>query len=239
MGAQMSSRVIGVIPARFASTRFPGKPLAKIKGKEMILWVLEGALTAKSLSEVIVVTDDARIEKVVTAAGGKAVMTDSDLPSGSDRIWAAVKSLPVDIIVNIQGDEPLVKGELVDQLVEPLLKDAKLEMSTLAHEISKEELSSPNSVKVVLDGKSNALYFSRLAMPGSLKHIGMYAYRKDFLKMYCDTPQIEIEKAESLEQLRALYLGATIRVVKVKEKSWGVDTPEDLAKIEQMLGGRS
>jgi 3-deoxy-manno-octulosonate cytidylyltransferase (CMP-KDO synthetase) len=239
------SKVLGVIPSRFASTRFPGKPLAKIQDKEMIAWVIEGAMTAKSLSEVWVATDDSRIAEVAKKFGAKVAMTDSALPSGSDRIWAAVKDEKCDFIVNIQGDEPLVTGKLIDALVAPLLGTPSLEMSTLAHAISIEELNSLNSVKVVVDENSDALYFSRFPIPhsrdnaeptkGSLKHIGMYAYRKNFLERFCAAPQCDIEKAESLEQLRALFLGAKIRVVQVNEASWGVDTPEDLQVIESRL----
>ncbi len=241
------SKVVGVIPARLASTRFPEKPLAKILDREMIAWVVDGALTANSLEEVWVATDSERIAKIAERAGAKVAMTDSDLPSGTDRIWAAIKNIECDLVVNIQGDEPLVKGTLIDQLVEPLKKDKNLEMSTLAHPISLEEMISPNSVKVVVDKSGHALYFSRFSIPysrdnakqsdlsGALKHIGMYGYRKSFLSTFCAAPQAEIEKAESLEQLRALYLGARIKVVKTEERSWGVDTPEDLIKVEQLM----
>ena len=240
-------KVIGVIPARLASTRFPEKALAKILGKEMIAWVIEGAKTAKTLADIWVATDDERIAQVAQAAGAKVAMTDSELPSGTDRIWAAIQKVDCDIVINIQGDEPLVQGALVDALARPLIEDVGLEMATLAHPISLEELLSPNAVKVVVDQKGNALYFSRAPIPysrdnarqsdlsGSLKHIGMYGYRKSFLKTFCAAPQVEIERAESLEQLRALSLGAKIRVVQTHEKSWGVDTPEDLKRVEEML----
>lgn len=248
-----ATSVIGVIPARYAATRFPGKPLAKIQNKEMILWVVEGAKRSRLLDAVVVATDDARIFKVVTDAGHQAVMTDSELPSGTDRIFAAVQALQKtqnqkwDLIVNVQGDEPLITGTLIDQLVEPMLKDPLLEMGTLGHALTAEELDSPNCVKVVMNLSNEALYFSRFAIPYSrvrpegggfpaaLKHIGMYAYRMSFLEKYCVAPQSPLEIAESLEQLRALSMGARIKVVAVQEKSWGVDTPEDLAKIEEIL----
>lgn len=245
------TKVIGVIPARLASTRFPEKALAKIIGKEMIAWVIEGAKTAKTLDEVWVATDDERIAKVAFRAGARVAMTDSQLPSGTDRIWEAVKNIDCDIVINIQGDEPLVKGFLVDELTKPLISDPLLEMATLAHPISLEELKSSNSVKVIVDQIGNALYFSRLPIPysrdnakqsnlsGCLKHIGMYGYRKSFLKTFCAAPQEEIEKAESLEQLRALSLGAKIRVIQTSEKSWGVDTLEDLKIVEEMLMRKS
>lgn len=243
-------KFIGVIPARYASTRFPAKPLALLHGKPMIQWVVEGARKSKLLSEVIVATDHEDIRKAVEAIGGKAVMTDSDLPSGSDRIHAATKNLNFDVVVNIQGDEPLVSGELIDNLAGLFQKDSAVDMATLAHPISLEELESPNAVKVVLNHQDEALYFSRYAIPysrvkgaqasalsGCLKHIGMYAYTKNFLKTFCEAPPAEIEVAESLEQLRALYLGAKIKVLRVKEASLGVDTPEDLVKLEKLMRG--
>jgi len=252
-----ASGAIGVIPARYGASRFPGKPLAKIQGKEMILWVVEGALQSRLLNDVVVATDDERILKLVTGAGHKAVLTDSALPSGTDRINAAVQILQAkshhrwDLVVNIQGDEPLVTGALIDQLVAPMLADTTLEMGTLGHSISQEELDSPNCVKVILNDRSEAIYFSRFPIPYSrlrptegpfsaaLKHIGMYAYRSLFLEKYCVAPQSLLELAESLEQLRALSMGARIKVVLVQEKSWGVDSPEDLAKIEQILRSKT
>lgn len=246
--------VFGVIPARFGSTRFPGKPLELINGVELIAWVIRGTKKSKLLSQVLVATDDARIAKVAEREGVMAVMTDSELPSGSDRIWAAISSPKIAaaesaVVINIQGDEPLVTGELIDSLVAPMLADQALEMATLAHPISLEELKSENSVKVIISEKSEAIYFSRYAIPysrvaatdknisGVYKHIGMYAYRAGFLKKYCGAPQVEIEKAEALEQLRALYLGARIKVILTPTKSWGVDTPEDLKIIEKMMRG--
>lgn len=243
-------KFLGVIPARHASTRFPAKPLALLQGKPLIQWVVEGARQSLLLSEIIVATDHDEIRKAAEAVGAKVVMTDSDLPSGSDRIHAATKDIDFDVVVNIQGDEPLVTGELIDNLAGLFQKDFSLDMATLAHPISLPELESANAVKVVLNHRDEALYFSRYAIPYSrvsgrkapslsacLKHIGMYAYTKKFLKTFCESPPAEIEIAESLEQLRALYLGAKIKVLRVKEASLGVDTPEDLAKIEKMLRG--
>ncbi len=242
--------VWGVLPARFGSTRFPGKPLAKIQGLELIAWVIRGAKTARLLDKVLVATDDARIAEVAHREGVEAVMTASALPSGSDRIWAAVKGKPVDIILNIQGDEPLVTGGLIDSLVRPMLEDQELEMATLAHSISQAELLSEHSVKVVVNHRSEALYFSRYAIPysrklcgdnppGALKHIGMYAYRGSFLRRFCETSPVEIELAESLEQLRALYLGARIKVIPTEQRNWGVDTPGDISIIENLLKKQS
>lgn len=241
-------KILGVIPARFGSTRFPGKPLVSLQGRPLIQWTLEGAKKSKLLSDVIVATDDERIKKAVEDVGGKAVMTASELPTGSDRIHAAIRGLDCDVVVNIQGDEPLVTGELVDRLAQVFIDEPNMDMATLAHPISEEELQSPNSVKVVLNHNDEALYFSRYAIPysrntaekmrsfeGCLKHIGMYAYSKKFLKKFCEAPPSFIENAESLEQLRALYLGAKIKVIRVKEASLGVDTPEDLARLEKLL----
>ena len=244
-------KIVGVIPARYASTRFPGKPLAMILGRPMIQWTIEGALKSKLINQVIVATDDQRIADAAKAAGAVVVMTDSDLPSGSDRIHAAIQETPCDVVVNIQGDEPLVTGELIDRLAQVFIDQPSLDMATLAHPISLEELASPNAVKVVLNHADEALYFSRFPMPysrvsaqesgsteGCLKHIGMYAYTRSFLARFCQAPQAVIEKAESLEQLRALYLGAKIKVVRVTEGSLGVDTPEDLQRLEKHLQSR-
>jgi 3-deoxy-manno-octulosonate cytidylyltransferase (CMP-KDO synthetase) len=247
-------KFIGVIPARYASTRFPAKPLALLQGKPMIQWVIEGARKSQLLSEVIVATDHQDIRKAAEVVGAKVAMTDSNLPSGTDRIYAATKNLDFDVVVNIQGDEPLVSGELIDNLVRLFQKDTAVDMATLAHPISLEELESVNAVKVILNKQDEALYFSRYAIPysrvpgrraaavngslsGCLKHIGMYAYTKKFLKTFCEAKPAEIEIAESLEQLRALYLGAKIKVLRVKEASLGVDTPEDLVKLEKILRG--
>lgn len=241
-------KIVGVIPARYGSTRFPGKPLVSLRGRPLIQWTIEGAMKSQLVSEVIVATDDVRIQRVAEAAGAKVVMTASDLATGSDRIFAAIRDIACDVIVNIQGDEPLVTGELVDKLAQVFVDDPKMDMATLAHPISLEELHSVNSVKVVLNHKDEALYFSRFAIPYSrieapsaavreacLKHIGLYAYSRVFLKKFCEAPPAAIELAESLEQLRALYLGAKIKVIKVNEASLGVDTPEDLARLEKHL----
>ncbi|NUN04749.1 MAG: 3-deoxy-manno-octulosonate cytidylyltransferase [Bdellovibrio sp.] len=241
-------KIVGVIPARYGSTRFPGKPLVNLKGRPLIQWTIEGAKKSRLLSDLIVATDDERIKAAAEAVGVQVAMTDSDLPTGSDRIHAAIKDLNCDVVVNIQGDEPLVTGSLIDGLAQVFIDDAGLDMATLAHPITEEELQSVNSVKVVVNQRDEALYFSRYAIPysrskavdlgtyeGCLKHIGMYAYTKKFLKQFCEAPPALIEKAESLEQLRALYLGAKIKVIRVKEASLGVDTPEDLLRLEKLL----
>lgn len=245
------SGVIAVIPARYASTRFPGKPLEKIAGLEMIAWVIRGVKTAKLLQDVWVATDDERIRAVALREKAKVAMTDTNLPSGTDRIWAAIQNVDCQVVLNIQGDEPLVSSAWIEALAEPLIEETDVQMATLAHPLAEEELRSPNSVKVVMDHNNNALYFSRFPIPYSrddarrsgfraaLKHIGLYAYRKDFLERFCAAPQADLEKGESLEQLRALYLGAKIRVVPVNERSLGVDTPEDIQKVENFLKMKS
>ena len=242
-------KIVGVIPARFGSTRFPGKPLVNLVNKPLIQWTVEGALKSKSLSEVIVATDHEGIREVVEKLGVRVVMTDSELPSGSDRIHAAIKQIDCDVVVNIQGDEPMVTAQLIDGLAGVFTAEPELEMATLAHPITLEEFQSMNAVKVILNNKNEAIYFSRYQIPysrmapivedgyvkGCMRHIGMYAYRKDFLKKFCESPVAVIEQGESLEQLRALALGAKIKVVSVTEASIGVDTPEDLVKLEKIL----
>lgn len=241
-------KIVGVIPARYGSTRFPGKPLVHLQGRPLIQWTIEGAQKATLLNDLIVATDDERIKVAAEAVGVKVVMTASALPTGSDRIHAAVQKMDCDVVINIQGDEPLVTGTLIDRLAQVFIDDPKMDMATLAHPICEEELQSPNAVKVVMNCKDEALYFSRFPIPytrtkasemgtyeGCLKHIGMYAYSKSFLKQFCEAPPALIEKAESLEQLRALYLGAKIKVIRVQEASLGVDTPEDLVRLEKLL----
>lgn len=243
-------KAIGVIPARYGSTRFPGKPLALIKGKPLLQWTIEGALTSKLLSEVIVATDDDRIKRLAEKTGVRAVMTDSDLPTGTDRIWQAVQNIEADVVVNVQGDEPLIEGSLLDRLIEPFVTDATLEMATMGLALTQETLQSPQTPKIVLNARDEALYFSRLPIPytrqqpvapltAALKHIGLYAYRRNFLKTFCAQAPTELELAESLEQLRALYLGARIKVIRAEHDSWGVDIPEDIQKIEKILAERT
>lgn len=247
-GSSAPTKVVGVIPARLASTRFHAKPLAKILGREMILWVLEGARKSQRLDEVIVATDDMTIQSLVEKNGGRVVMTDSHLPTGTDRIWSAIQGIDADVIINIQGDEPLINEKLIDPLVQAFEDHPQISMATLGHEISWEELQSLDAVKVVCDRQGQALYFSRFPIPysrqsvtasdkivGCLKHIGMYGYRREFLKNFCQQAPTLLEQAESLEQLRALEMGARIQVMKVDQKSWGVDRPEDILKIEEKL----
>lgn len=245
-------KAIGVIPARYGSTRFPGKPLKLILDKPLLQWVIEAARTARTLDEIWVATDHEQIHALAERIGVKAVMTSPELVSGSDRVYAAVQDQDVDVVVNIQGDEPLITGQLLDQLVSPLLEDTALPMATLGRPLREGDLESKNTAKIVLNHKSDALYFSRYPIPYSrldldaatpgeavcLKHIGLYAFRKTFLAEFCANGPTTLERAEGLEQLRALYLGARIRVVQVAHESWGVDTPEDVAKVESLLRSR-
>ena len=239
-------RTIGVIPARFASTRFPGKPLELIAGKALIQRVYEGATLSKTLTELIVATDDQRIFDFVKSFGGNVVMTDVDIQTGSDRVWQAASNLDADVIVNIQGDEPLINPDWLDKITEPFKNSNSTEMVTLAKPINENELEDKNIVKLVKDMNGNAIYFSRFPIPYSrgnfnsgqvecYKHIGLYAYKKDFLKLFCEQKPTQLETLESLEQLRALHLGAKIRVVEVQEDAIGVDHPEDIIKVEKIL----
>ena len=245
-----SGKVVGVIPSRWGSTRFPGKSLALIAGKPLVVRVLERVRLAKRLDEVWVATDDERIRSAVEAAGGKAVMTKPDHPSGTDRIAEAVAGTDAEVVLNIQGDEPLIDPGLIDAVAESLEGDGAWDMATAATPIgSAEELWSPDVVKVVTDGAGGALYFSRSPIPhvrgaaaGSdpvegahWRHVGLYGYRRAFLEKMVRTPVCELERLEKLEQLRALWLGGRIRVLFCEESGVGVDRPEDVARVEALL----
>jgi len=237
---------VGVIPARYSSTRFPGKPLALIKNKPMIQWVYERALRAKTVNRIIVATDDERILSAVREFGGEAVMTASEHQSGTDRIAEVAQDLNIDLIVNIQGDEPLIEPEVIDKAVTPLINDPSLQMGTIACPFPKDaDPDNPNIVKVVFSRFGKALYFSRHAIPyyrdGNRpevpywQHIGLYVYRKPFLLEFAAHESTSLEKAESLEQLRALELGYDIHVETTDFHSAGVDTKEDLELILQTI----
>ena len=241
-----SAAVVGVIPARYGSARFPGKALARINGKPLVQWVWERAREAKRLDQLWVATDDDRILDAVRKFGGEAVMTSPKLPSGTDRVWAAVKQTPAQIIVNIQGDEPLITAAMVDQLVEGLEQEPAAGMATLRHAMrSPAGYSDPNIVKVVTDEKGWALYFSRApiphvrqkdcASPVWYKHIGLYAYRRALLEQFVQWPLSALESTEKLEQLRALEKGVRIRVLDSAVNTVGVDTLEDLRQVEKIL----
>ena len=239
-------KIIGVIPARFGSKRLPGKPLMILGGKPIIQWVYERSIKSKYLERVIIATDDMRVMRAVWKFGGEAMLTSKKAKSGTDRVAEVSKKMSADIIVNIQGDEPLISPKTIDSIIAPMRKDKRLQMSTAANLITDEEVvKSENTVKVVVDRYDNALYFTRSPVPfyrndrGSrkkyLQHCGIYAYRRSFLLRYAKLKQTPLEVSESLEQLRALEYGIRIRVVVVPQKSVGVDTMEDLERAEKII----
>ncbi len=238
-------KIVAIIPARYASSRFPGKPLADILGKPMIQHVYERAKKVPEVAEVFVATDDERIYNAVLRFGGQAVMTRAGHPSGTDRIAEAADKLFLaedDIVVNIQGDQPLFPPEIIKDLTSPLLHDKAIPMSTLIYKIVRpEELTDPNHVKTVFDKDGYALYFSRATIPffrgpgpppDYYKHLGFYAYRKGFLTRFVRLPVGIWEASEKLEQLRALEHGYRIKVVLTPYDSIEVDTPTDLERVK-------
>ncbi len=246
----MSDRVciVGIIPARMAATRLPGKPLLDIAGKPMIQHVWEKARMARNLSEVYVATPDPEIEAAVQAFGGRAIMTSDLHRTGTDRLAEACRATHADVVVNIQGDEPLIDPAHIDAAVEPLIADPGLPMTSLMVPCPPDQLDNPATVKVVCAANGDALYFSRARIPHDrsghgqarvMQHIGLYAYRTDFLVAYASMEPTTLEKTEMLEQLRALENGCRIRMVEVGAAPLSVDTPEDLARVRELIGGRS
>ena len=252
---------VAVIPARYDSTRLPGKPLLEIAGKPLVLWVAERALAASTVSRVIVATDDQRILKAVQAAGFEALMTRADHASGSDRVAEVARELDAEIIVNVQGDEPLIECETIDRAVRALIGDDEAQMATTCEPIDDpDDVLSRAVVKVIVDDEGRAISFSRNPIPfpnqavqkhGSIeaalgaepallfsfkKHTGLYVYRREFLLQFTSWPPSPSEQAESLEQLRALDRGIKIKVVAAAAPSIGVDTKEDLARVRAMVG---
>ncbi len=249
------TKITAIIPARYGSTRFEGKPLADILGKPMIQHVYEGVRQSKLIDEVIVATDDQRIIEAVKSFGGKAIMTSPTHFTGTDRVAEVAKKLKSEIVVNVQGDEPLIKGSIIDEAIRPLLKDETLDLSTLMTRIEDpKDWLNPHIVKVVVDQKNFALYFSRSPIPfprdlhiGRLesspfgtnrplpkrvfKHIGVYVFRRKFLLQFSKMKPTPLEKLEKLEQLRALENGYRIKVTPVSYEPLCVDTPGDLEKI--------
>lgn len=241
-------RAVGIIPARYGSTRFPGKPLADLCGKPLIQWVWEGACQSHSLSRVLIATDDVRIRQAVEGFGGEAVMTASHHHSGTDRVAEAAGRESADIVVNIQGDEPLIRGQVIDDLVSAFEQDNEVQMATLATAMPDEDAcADPNVVKVVMDRRGDALYFSRHPIPyvrtegidgpcrGHLQHIGLYGFRREFLLRFTSLDPTPLEKTEGLEQLRALEHGFRIRVIEVSMQLHSVDTPDDLRRVKESL----
>jgi 3-deoxy-manno-octulosonate cytidylyltransferase (CMP-KDO synthetase) len=256
-GSKSSKIAVAVIPARYSSTRLPGKALLPIAGKPLIVWVAERAASASSISRVIVATDDARISAAVTEAGFEAMMTRDDHKSGTDRVAEVARQLDAEIIVNVQGDEPLIAAGTIDRAVAALINDPAAQMSTTSEEIiDPADFTNSSLVKVSVDNDGNAVSFSRnpnpnqaVAKHGSIesspdesgllfsfrKHTGLYVYRRDFLLEFAEWPQSESEKAHSLEQLRALDRGVRIKVVEAASPSIGVDTAEDLERVRAIM----
>lgn len=253
-------RIVGLIPARLASARLPGKVLADLAGKPMVQHVYERACQSRLLAEVRVATDEPRVAAVVEGFGGQAVLTSPDHASGTDRLAEVARGLDCDLIVNLQGDEPLLRPEIIDAAIAPFLTEPGLRLGTLATPISTlEEHQQPSAVKVVCDQRGFALYFSRCPLPyfrldpgeelpaealrvhprsglAPLKHIGLYVYTRETLLWMAQLPRTPLEITESLEQLRALENGCPIRVVTVDYSPRGVDTPEDLERVRRLLG---
>ena len=241
-------KVIVILPARYGSTRFPGKPLAKICGKPMIQYVYETASSAAGIDDCFVATDDQRIVDAVVSFGGKAILT-GDFSCGSDRVEWASRKIDCDVIINVQGDEPLIKKEMIEELVSAF-KDPNVQMATLKKRIDNlDDINNPNVVKVITDVNGDAIYFSRFSIPfcrddknkGKLsvyKHVGIYAYRKQFLSRYVKLEKSFLEQMESLEQLRVLENGFKIRVLETNCETIGVDTPEQLKEIEVLLNAK-
>jgi len=235
---------ICVIPARYSSTRLPGKPLKEICGVPMIVRVWQRASRAKNVSEVIVATDDERILQAVEKFSGRAMMTRADHKTGTDRLAEVAEKFPdAQIVVNVQGDEPLIEPSLIDELIAEFAADKNLQMATVATELTDvDEMNNPNNVKVVCDLRGDALYFSRSLIPyprnagksAVYKHIGIYAYRRNFLLNYAKMNPTPLEQSESLEQLRALENGYKIRVIKSSCRFVGVDTAEDLELVNEI-----
>ncbi|MHA7840559.1 MAG: 3-deoxy-manno-octulosonate cytidylyltransferase [Gammaproteobacteria bacterium] len=240
-------KILCVIPSRLHSTRLPKKPLLPVQGKPMIQWVYENAARCQALTHIVVATDDEAIAEVIHRIGGESCMTDPHLPTGSDRVADVAKHYSdVDIVINLQGDEPFIRPAMLDQLVAPYMAGEQPEMTTLAYPLDREnEYNVPSVVKVITDQQSNALYFSRAPIPyfratvqdpiPVYHHMGLYAFRRDFLDIYTKLPQTPLEKAESLEQLRALEHGYTIRVCLTKERTLEINTPEEYEQAQTFV----
>lgn len=248
-------KVVGIIPARYGSTRFPGKPLAELSGKPMIQWVYENASLCKEISDVIVATDDDRIAAAVSAFGGKCIMTGADHPSGTDRCREALEKSKItcDLVINIQGDEPMIDPLQLKQLIS-CFENSSAGIATLISKVkSLDELNSEHVVKVVVDKNGKALFFSRAVIPhfrgkdqtqqlknqNYFKHLGLYAFRPQILKVICDLPPSALEMTESLEQLRWLENGYPIQTALTEIESYPVDTPADLKAIAEKLANKS
>ncbi|WP_442787589.1 3-deoxy-manno-octulosonate cytidylyltransferase [Flavobacterium suncheonense] len=240
-------KIIAVIPARYASTRFPAKLMQDLGGKTVILRTYEAAINTKLFDDVFVVTDSDLIYNEIISNGGKAIMSIKEHESGSDRIAEAVENMDVDVVINVQGDEPFINKKPLEQVIEIFRNDTekKVDLASLMFEIKeKSEIENPNNVKVIVDQKGFALYFSRSVIPYPreenvgvryMKHIGIYAFRKEALMDFYRLPMLSLEASEKLEQLRYLEYGKRIRMVETDHGSIGIDTPEDLEKARKML----
>lgn len=236
-----------VIPSRYGSIRLPGKPLIQLAGRPLILHVLKRAKEIAGVDRVIVATDDERIVKAIEQEGEEAMMTPTDLKTGSDRVGWVIKNLECDIVVNLQGDEPLIDTAAVQQAIEALKLDNELHVATLGCPLqSKKTWRDPNVVKIITDEKHNALYFSRESIPyfrngkfeyldGLYQHLGVYIFKREFLLKFLEWKSSPLELAEKLEQLRILAKGYKIKVIPTKSPSFGVDTQDDIEKVEEML----
>ncbi len=237
-------KIIGVIPARWASTRFEGKVLADIAGKPMLQHVWERVSQSKLLDEVIIACDNDNVKMVAEDFGAKVVLTSKEHTCGTDRIAEVVNSIDVEIVLNIQGDEPLIDSKSIDDLIAAISEDKSCNMATMIRPMTDvKEIENPNIVKVITDAKGNAIYFSRAKIPYErderkavfYKHFGIYAFRKKFLFQFRDLPRGKLEEIEKLEQLRVIENGYKIKTVIAQNDSIGVDTPEDLKKIEKLF----
>lgn len=250
-------KATAIIPARYGSTRFPGKPLALINGFPMIQHVCQRVANATMVDRVIVATDDERVAAVVDSFGGEVMLTRADHPTGTDRLAEVAEKIESELIVNVQGDEPLIDPRMVDQAIAPLVKNQQIQMGTLASKITQiGDFHNPNVVKVVKDQSGFALYFSRapipwprdldseqlekvLPQPSFLRHIGLYVYRRELLLDYPSWPKTPLENLESLEQLRALERGIRLYVAETEFSCHGVDTPEDLKRVSQLMSAEN
>ena len=240
-------KIIAVIPARYASTRFPAKLMQDLGGKSVIVRTYEAAIATNLFDDVFVVTDSTLIYNEIIANNGKAIMSIKEHESGSDRIAEAVENIAVDVVVNVQGDEPFIDKKPLEELIEVFKKDndKKVDLASLMFQITdKEEINSPNNVKVIVDQQNFALYFSRSVIPFPreenvgvryMKHIGIYAFRKQALLDFYSLPMLSLEASEKLEQLRYLEYGKRIKMVETAHGSIGIDTPEDLEKARKMV----